>query len=230
MNKFDTLRILSIVLIISCFFIFEKRFSTTSFLSANDYHHRELSLRGTRVHRNHSNPGIYILPIPDDPILEVPWSDIKMPSKSFFSGFNPPNDTAKWKIALLQASRGEQILLGKALNEIRSPLELCPGDTTYKWIHRIADIMVSTEASDGGLNALKSFRGHRVPIALLGYRRFSHGNFEGSSPGFVGFGPNQVLNSMQFVIPRKFIGIGNMDENWGWLSTYFLNRYVGYAF
>jgi hypothetical protein len=25
-------------------------------------------------------------------------------------------------------------------------------------------------------------------------------------------------------IPRKFIGVGLMDENWGWLSSYFLNR------
>jgi hypothetical protein len=33
-----------------------------------------------------------------------------------------------------------------------------------------------------------------------------------------------MKEEMPLKIPRSFVGIGLMDENWGWLSTYFLNR------
>ena len=45
--------------------------------------------------------------------VPAPWGDIPMPSKSYFAGFSAPSDSAKWKLAQLQASRGEQILLSK---------------------------------------------------------------------------------------------------------------------
>ena len=32
------------------------------------------------------------------------------------------------------------------------------------------------------------------------------------------------IKSGKFTLPRKFIGIGAMDENWGYLSTHILNR------
>lgn len=37
------------------------------------------------------------------------------------------------------------------------------------------------------------------------------------------------LRKQKFNIPQKIIAIGTMDTNWGWLSTYFLNRTVAWA-
>eukprot|EP01041_Mallomonas_annulata_P009672 gene9672-20114_t len=183
--------------------------------------------RPLRGHRERNHTGIYILPIPSEFSVEGPWADIKMPNTSFFMDFEPPNNITKWEIAKLQASRGEQILLQKILDTIKSPTDFVPGDSKFRWVHRIADVLISNE--DGGLASLLNFRGHRTPIGMMGFRKFDRPNFEGESTGFVGFGPDNLLNERKWTIPRKFVAVGSMDENWGWLSTYIHNRTVSWA-
>jgi len=184
-------------------------------------------LRGGRPHRNFT--GIYVLPVPEDLegyVIEAPWDTVLMPNKSYFIGLDAPMDAQRWRIAQIQAGRGEQILLSHVLKHINSPEQLCPGDLKFRWVHRATDVLISTEPSDGGIDKLLTFNETgRVPIALLGYRIFDKPNFEGGSNRYVGFGPDQFFSDKNYKIPRKFIGVGNMDENWGWLSTYFHNRY-----
>jgi hypothetical protein len=64
----------------------------------------------------------------------------------------------------------------------------------------------------------------------MGCRRI---DFEGSEVRTFSYPASQLMkdirkNKVHF--NRKFIGIGNMDENWGWLSTHFLNRTASWAF
>jgi hypothetical protein len=48
---------------------------------------------------------------------------------------------------------------------------------------------------------------------------------EGRETGLDSLGMNEIIAAQKnFKIPRPIVALGNMDENWGWLSTYFLNR------
>lgn len=179
---------------------------------------------GRHIHHNVS--GIYVLPVsPHIHEVPLPWGDIPMPSKSYFAGFDPPNDPLKWNQALLQAARGEQVLLQRVLQVIRSPTDLWEGDKEFKWLHRMVDYLRSKH--DGWLENFDNKP--RAPVVLLGYRKFSHWNHEGSQTGAESMGPNEIIDNKNFKISRKIVAIGNMDENWGWLSTYFLNRTVTWA-
>lgn len=93
-----------------------------------------------------------------------------MPAKSYFAGFDPPTDPLRWNQALVQASRGEQVLLSKVLEVIRSPFDLHQGDKTFKWVHRISEHHKSKQ--DNWLNDLVHEKGHKAPIVMLGYRLF----------------------------------------------------------
>lgn len=48
--------------------------------------------------------------------------------------------------------------------------------------------------------------------------------FEGNTEGYDSMGPDEIIRNRDFRIPRKIVGVGLMDENWGWASSYFLNR------
>lgn len=190
-------------------------------------HNRRLQMLGSnrknmnRGHRRHNannntvehgsgkgGHGIYVLPIPDGTFdVPPPWGDIPMPTKSYFAGFNPPSDELKWKTAQLQASRGEQILLSKVLNFIKSPFDYVHGEKTFKWIHRLADFHKSEKTL---LSDMTTVRGFRAPITMFGYRKFDRLGFEGNEvEGGGSFNPDEMLRNKDFVIPRKIVGIGN---------------------
>ena len=59
------------------------------------------------------------------------WMNIKMPTKSNFMGFEPPNDSKRWKEAIDNAVSGKLILLEKVLEQIPYPEEIVSGDTRY---------------------------------------------------------------------------------------------------
>ena len=148
-----------------------------------------------------------------------------MPTRSLFAGFGPPDDELRWNHAQYQASEGEQVLLASLLRSVRSPLDLIKGDKQYRWIHRLSDVQLNK--TQGILQSLSSFRHRRAPISILGVRRFEHEDSEGPVLGVGHFPPEYILRILKekpSSIPRKFVGIGAMDENWGWLSSYFLNR------
>ena len=153
-----------------------------------------------------------------------------MPTRSLFAGFGPPDDELRWNHAQYQASEGEQVLLASLLRSVRSPLDLIKGDTSFRWVHRLSDVQL--DFNHGNFTGLKHVHQFRAPIAKLGYRRFAFRNFEGDQVQWFSFNPNDVLHVLKqnpSIIPRKFVGIGLMDENWGWLSSYFLNRTARWA-
>ena len=79
------------------------------------------------------------------------------------------------------------------------------------------------------LDSIANFAPERAPIVSLGWRTFSKGDYDGELKAFDAFSPNE-FSHFRGKIPRKFVGIGAMDQNWGWLSTAFLNRTVVWAF
>jgi hypothetical protein len=70
---------------------------------------------------------------------------------------------------------------------------------------------------------LKNFSENRAPILHLGRRHFQRPNFKGDLRDWKAYGPENFID-FKGSFPRKTVVIGAMDENWGWLSTNFLNR------
>lgn len=172
---------------------------------------------------------IYVLPLsPKIENVSSPWSDIKMPTQSYFASFEPPSDPLRWNQALLQASRGEQILLSRVLRIIQSPFDLWKGDIYFKWIHRISPHQISK------INDLprQTNDGMAASVAMLGYTTFEKSNHEGDPNGGVDLSMSTLVQSDPlFKFPSKTVAIGRMNENFGYLSTYFLNRtFPGYGF
>eukprot|EP01035_Chromulina_nebulosa_P022397 gene22397-29001_t len=150
-----------------------------------------------------------------------------MPLKSYFGGFPAPNDSVKWKECQYRAYKGDQLLLSKALSQFKSPLDFITFDRNYKWTHRVSDYQLS---KNGWLDELSHFKGIRAPISLFGIRKFAHSNFEGELVSQDSLNMDEILRNKNFEIPHKIVVIGSMDENWGWLSSYFLNRTVPWGF
>ena len=69
--------------------------------------------------------------IPDDKPED--WMNIKMPSKSYFAGFSPPQNAAKWQQARIDAAEGKQVLLRRAMDQILYSGEVLSGDIYFGW-------------------------------------------------------------------------------------------------
>ena len=147
------------------------------------------------------------------------WLNIKMPSKSYFMGFQTPNDSKRWKEAIDIAISGKNILLEKVMQQIPYPEEIMSGDTKFGWLQRISDLHVSNKRHPE--NELKYHKDSydRAPIVLLGYRDFHDNQMaEGPVQGWHPIGAKELLDDIKsgkFTFPTKFVGIGAMDENWG---------------
>lgn len=193
---------------------------------SNSREHAHRRSGDTNSTNTHLKP--FLLPIPTGKFeIPEPWANISMPTVSYFAGFSPPRDPRRWRIAQMQASRGEQVLLSKVLEAVKSPFDLIHGERNFKWIHSIPDFYKS---KNGWLNDLEHLSGDKAYICMLGYRRFDRGLDEGNLISEEFMSPLDILRGRkEFKIPRKIVGIGAMDENWGWLSTYFLNRTVTWA-
>lgn len=164
------------------------------------------------IHNITTGEGLYVLPIPSNPDdfkISAEWADISMPTKSYFLGFSPPNNQKKWKIAQLQASRGEQILLAKMLQSIRSPFDMIENDNQFKWVHRIAEYHKAE--SHNFLEELASVDSHRALITMLGYDEFDRPGFEGHMKHFHGMGPASIINNKKFRVPRKIVAVGMVN-------------------
>jgi len=159
------------------------------------------------------------------------WEDVPMPMKSYFAGFEAPDDEVKWRKAVLQAQSGKQVLLEAVLKIIKCPGDLLSGEKKFKWIHRMVDVFVSRKT--GFEEPMKNFTGYRAPITMLGFKTFDRKDWEGSETKTFSYGPDDLIAHLQsgkLRIPRRFVGVGNMDENWGWISTHFLNRTASWGF
>ena len=157
--------------------------------------------------------------------LASEWDEVEMPARSLFPGFEPPTDAARWKRAKEQARLGEQVLLRKVHQTIRSPAEILSGDTDFKWLYQHVDVFVNLTS---GFDApLRAYSGSRHPVTLIGFKTFRGKNFEGNAINSSFYKPLRVLRNFRRNtdrLPRKIVAIGALDENWGWLSTHFTNR------
>lgn len=160
------------------------------------------------------------------------FDHIGMPTRSYFSGFDAPDDAARWERALQDAKSGKQVLLRQVLETIRCPGDLATGEKKFKWLHRITDVFVDHDS--GFEEPLRNFTGHRAPIVMMGYKLFDRKNWEGSEVRAQTYIPKVLLQNLKRGkerFPRKAaIYIGGLDENWGWLSTHFLNRTASWGF
>lgn len=154
----------------------------------------------------------------EDPNLHdsASWGHLHtMPRHSYFAGFEPPDDALRWSKAVASAATGRQLLLRKVLETIRCPGDLLTGEKKFKWIHRIADVFVNRNS--GFEEPLKNFTGYRAPITMIGYKLFDRKNWEGSELRAYTYIPKILLENLRRGkenFPRKFVAIGNMDENW----------------
>lgn len=192
----------------------------------------------TRVskHKQLNFKGLFVLPIPSsttdlDSLISKEWKNIEMPLNSYFAGFEPPKDMEKWKIALVQASRGEQILMQKVFSIIKSPFDIISNDVNFKWIHRITESYPTNAAEINAPNAKISVDNKRAVLTLFGHYKFNFPGFEGQQWKYTGLNIDEIFRSDQdFKLTNKIIGIGLPNENWGYVSTYFLNRTVHWGF
>jgi len=72
---------------------------------------------------------------------DVLWCNVKMPYISYFR-FDPPTDPVRWRIAQLQASRGEQILLQHVIKVFPNHYDFLDGDISFRKLHYIFDVFV----------------------------------------------------------------------------------------
>lgn len=174
------------------------------------------SLRKQKFQRTNTS----ITSVPD------PWN-IPMPKKSYFAGFSAPTDKQKWINSLMQASNGEQVLLSKVLGTIRSPFDLWQGDQFFRWVHQVSENYIS-KAEDLPRQKESS---SRASIVMLGYTKFDRGSSSGDPHGGSDFSMRDIFQIKDFKFPSKVVAIGRMNENFGYLSTYFLNRsFPSYGF
>lgn len=165
------------------------------------------------------------------------WMSIELPTKSYFMGFDPPSDVKRWEIAKQQARDGKLVLLPKIIEQIPNPQDIVDGDTAFRWIHRMSDVLLTSEKDHEPQKILDEYfipaapfakTEKKIPVVLFGYREFE--NAETHSGNWRHFHPFTAENTLKlmkegkFKLKRKVIGIGSMDENWGWLSTHILNR------
>jgi len=61
---------------------------------------------------------------------------------------------------------------------------------------------------------------------MLGYNSFDKSGSEGDKTKVDLLNTDFVILNKEFKISRKVVAIGLFNENWGWLSTYFLNRTI----
>jgi hypothetical protein len=99
--------------------------------------------------------------------VPAPWGNIPMPSKSLYAGFSAPDDTVRWNEAARRASTGEQVLLKKLLEVIKSPYDFLRHDDKYRGVLRTAEHKRSRE--DGWLDNLPTGEHGKVPIVSFGH-------------------------------------------------------------
>jgi hypothetical protein len=71
------------------------------------------------------------------------WDVVDMPEKSYFMGFETPNDPDRWDRARNNAKIGKQILLEQVWTTIESPRDLLDGEIRFRWVHKMVDLFVS---------------------------------------------------------------------------------------
>lgn len=174
------------------------------------------------------------------------FSHIPMPSHSYFNGFDPPNDLSKWKMAQVQAQAGEHVLYQRVMEHIHSWQDIFTMDVHYRWLHHLSDIRLGYEewtkkpyrniwkdvSSNSNVTAADLVhRKEQTPIVMFGNWKFERDDYTGKVMGLDSFNPDQVRTALGkgFRIDQPIVALGLANENWGWASTYFLNRSIHWS-
>jgi len=75
------------------------------------------------------------------PCLDPVWCSIPLLKMSYFK-FDPPTDPVRWRIAQIQASKGEKVLLQKVLQQFPNHFDFIDGDITFRKLHYVFDVFV----------------------------------------------------------------------------------------
>lgn len=190
------------------------------------------------------------LPACDDPV----WCAIPIPEKSFFH-FGEIDDPQRWEQAKIDASSGRKFLLERIIQRFPNQNDFLDGDTGFRSLHKFADILMdnrnyfipltknhqSYERSKA--NAMipppYEFRGvQRAPIVQVGFFAFQKSAANIYFDGRISLSQNIFISKQTFfdewmkakdAIDTPFIAIMTLNENWGWFSTGFPNRTIGWG-
>jgi hypothetical protein len=76
--------------------------------------------------------------------LDPVWCNIEMPKASYYR-FDPPVDPFKWRVAQLQASRGDHVLLERIMKHFPGHSDFLDGDISFRSLHSIFDVFVDQQ-------------------------------------------------------------------------------------
>lgn len=156
------------------------------------------------------------------------WEDIEMPKISYFEGFgfDAPKNKKVWTKAKQNAISGRQVLLEQVLKVIRTPMDLLNGD--FIRMKKLIDVHLCEKS---GFKPMKSFKAvsSRAPICSLGGTQEVNNCVFGVK-NVLGYLKKNKVKSDEEIPKDGFIGVGSFNENWGWLSTHFLNRTTSWEF
>ena len=162
------------------------------------------------------------------------WKNVKMPKKSYFMGFDAPSDPIRWNEALVKASRGEQVLLHRAMKILKNPNMFFSVNEKMKWIFHNQDFTIEDgtgKRRGANIPAMQHRGGGRAPIVLFGKHYFDRPGHEGQLTSIKTLGPEVLMRASpgQINFKDKIVALGLPNENWGWASSYFLNRTVAWG-
>lgn len=175
---------------------------------------------------------IFVLPTEkkEQSVSDPLWTSVEMPKESLFMGFDPPSDRDRWNVALQKASRGEQVLLQRAMRVLKNPNMFFNVDENMKWIFHNQDFVIEDNKEKRWGDEIPPRHHHgggRAPIVLFGKHTFDKADFEGDMTSVKTLSPDALRRSpQQAKFKNKIVGLGLPNENWGWASSYFLNRSV----
>jgi len=143
--------------------------------------------------------------------------------------FPAPTDAALWEVAKKEAMSGKQVLLEQVLRTIHSPGDILSGDTHFRRLKKLVDVETSDRE---GFKPLKG-KTHgccteRAPVTLLGGGENVKGMF--SIKSVVKYLKKHGDTATAELPAHGIVALGSTDENWGWLSTHFLNRTASWEF
>ena len=156
------------------------------------------------------------------------WETIPMPTESYWAahGFPAPTDAAVWEAAKVDAMTGKQVLLDHVLRTIHSPGDILSGDIKFRRLKKLVDIELS-EKHDG-FKPVRNLKTDRAPVCLMGGGESVKGMF--SVKTVVKYLKKFGKVADEEMGPHGIVALGSTDENWGWLSTHYLNRTASWEF
>lgn len=77
----------------------------------------------------------------DMPCDDPEWCSIPAPSVSYFR-FDPPTDPKRWRMAQIQAARGDHVLLEEVMKVFPNHFDFLDGDIAFRKLHLMMDMFV----------------------------------------------------------------------------------------